>query len=106
MRRGEGILNVLALKATSDPMLMSDSATVMMQVTVTALAGTCSFGSTLPIHPLNGNPLSRAKAHVCREVDRLKLSVPAKMRTVGMTLSATTPPGDTLRSWLKTQMCG
>ena len=95
---------ILALKATSDPILMSESATVTKQVTVTAFDGTDSLILTLPIHSLNGKPSSLAKAHVCRDVERLKLRVPAKMRMVGITFRATTPPSET--AFLKTQMCG
>jgi hypothetical protein len=60
-RRGR---DLLALKAVSEPMLISESATVMRQVTVTAFAGTCNLGSTWPIQLLNGSPLSLAKAQV------------------------------------------
>lgn len=99
-----GLEDILALKATSLPMLIKLKAIVKPHVNVTAFAGTCNCGFTLSNQELNGSPLSLASAHVCRLAERLKLSVPAKMSTVGMTLRTTTPAGDT--AWLKTQMCG
>ena len=74
---------------------MRESAMVVRQMMVTVLEGTSSLRSTWPIQLLKGRPLSRAKAHVWREVEGLKDTVPAKIKMVGMTLRATTPPGDT-----------
>ena len=74
---------------------MRESAMVVRQVMVTALEGTSSLWSTWPIQLLKGRPLSRAKAYVWREVERLKDTVPAKIKMVGMALRATAPPGDT-----------
>lgn len=85
---------IIALNATSEPMLMRESAMVMRQVMVTALEGTSSLRSTWPVQLLKGRPLSRAKAHIWREVERLKDTVPAKIKMVGMMLRATTPPGE------------
>ena len=56
--------DILALKAVSEPMLMSESRIVMAQVTVTAFAGTSNLGFTWLIQSLNGSPLSLAKAQV------------------------------------------
>src|SRR5271154_3135535 len=81
---------MMALNATLDPILIRLSRMVIRQVTPTALAGTCSVGWTYAIHDENGRPLSRAKAHVWREVDRLNDTVPAKMRTSTMIVSALT----------------
>lgn len=74
---------------------MRESAMVVRQVMVTALEGTSSLWSTWPIQLLKGRPLSRARAYVWREVERLKDTVPAKIKIVGMALRATAPPGDT-----------
>lgn len=62
---------MMALKATSEPILIKESAMVKMAVAATALAGTCRRGCTRASQSLRGRPWSRAKAHVWREVDRL-----------------------------------
>jgi hypothetical protein len=48
--RDTKLSEMMALKATSEPMLMSERATVKRDVTVTAFAGTWSLGWTFAIH--------------------------------------------------------
>jgi len=55
---------MIALKAIVEPMLIKLSRMVMAEVTITALAGICVFGLTVPIHLLMGRPPSRAKEKV------------------------------------------
>lgn len=67
--------DMMALKATDDPMLMRDRSSVNVHVSATAFAGICFVGWTAEIQFENGRPLSRAKAKVWRDVDALKLTL-------------------------------
>lgn len=75
-----------------------------MQVTETALAGILNLGLTRAIQREKGNPPSRAKAHVCREVERLYESVPANIRAMTMDERPFKPNVETV--WRKTQIKG
>jgi hypothetical protein len=86
---------MMALKAVEEPMLMSDSRMVKVQVSVMALAGIWSLGCTCPIHFAKGKPLSRANANVCRLVDALKGILHAMARSRMTTVRVLTPPIDT-----------
>src|ERR1700735_1947196 len=86
---------MMALKATAEPMLMRERRQVRMQVSATAFAGMCMVGCTLPIHWAKGKPLSRAKAKVWREVEALKEMFDAMTRIRTMMVRALTPPVET-----------
>lgn len=86
---------MMALKATSEPMLMTDKRAEMRHDKKTALAGICRVGWTWHIQLAKGRPLSRAKANVWRDVDALKETFDAMTRINTMTVSALTPPVDT-----------
>src|SRR5947209_2977558 len=85
----------IALKATLEPILISERRAVMVQVMMMALVGTIRLGSTRDIHLLKGRPWSRAKAQVCREVVKFKEMVEPKMTARGSMVSPITPPGET-----------
>lgn len=53
----------IALKATVEPMLMSERRVVQRNVSSTALSGMFQPGLMWPMKPLNGRPPSRAKDH-------------------------------------------
>jgi hypothetical protein len=55
---------MIALKATFEPMLMSDRRQVMTQVRMIELAGISFVVLTCEIHFEKGRPLSLAKANV------------------------------------------
>src|SRR2546423_840614 len=84
-------IEMTALKAAAEPMLISDRIQVIRHVSVTALAGMCSVGCTRPIQSANGRPRSRAKANVWRDVDALKEMLLAMTSTRSMMVSALTP---------------
>ena len=86
----------MALKATSEPILMTAKSAEMRQDRKTALAGICKVGWTCDIQPAKGRPLSRAKAKVWREVDALKETFDAMTRIRTMIVRALTPPVDTV----------
>lgn len=86
----------MALKATSEPTLMTARSAEMRHDKKTALAGICKLGWTWEIQRAKGRPLSRAKANVCREVDALKETFDAMTRIRTMMVRALTPPVDTV----------
>lgn len=86
----------MALKATSEPILMTAKSAEMRHDKKTALAGICKLGWTWEIQRAKGRPLSRAKANVCREVDALKETFDAITRIRTMMVRALTPPVDTV----------
>ena len=57
----------MALKATDEPRLMSESRTVTRKVIMTELRGMFQPGLTNETKSENGRPLSRAKDHVWRD---------------------------------------
>lgn len=85
----------MALKATSEPILMTARSAEMRHDKKTALAGICKLGWTWEIQREKGRPLSRANANVCREVDALKETFDATTRIRTMMVRALTPPVDT-----------
>lgn len=87
---------MMALKATSEPMLMTDKRAEMRHDKKTALAGICKVGWTWDIQRAKGRPLSRAKAKVWRDVDALKETFDATTRINTMIVRALTPPVDTV----------
>lgn len=87
---------MMALKATSEPMLMTDRRAEIRHDKKTALAGICNVGWTWDIQRANGRPLSRAKANVWRDVDALKETFDAMTRINTMIVMALTPPVDTV----------
>lgn len=89
---------MIALKAVVEPILINDRRAETMQVKPMALTGTASRGWTFDIHPEKGRPSSRANAHVCRDVDMVKDTVPAKVRNIRRKTIAFAPPrGNTFR---------
>jgi hypothetical protein len=82
---------IMALKATLEPMFMSVRRQVQAQVRMIALTSNFFLGLTWDIHLLNGKPLSLAKAQVCREVDMLNVIVPAKTMMRSIMLRALIP---------------
>ena len=60
-------LELMALNAVVEPMLMSDRRQVISHVSSTALRGIFQPGLTCPMKLANGKPPSRAKDHDCRE---------------------------------------
>lgn len=80
--------DIIALKAVSEPMLMSDSRHEMRHDKAMALTGILRRGCTCAIHLANGRPLSRAKANVWREVEALKKML---LKITGMRIMAVRP---------------
>lgn len=60
-------LELMALKATVEPILMSERRQVISHVSRTALRGIFQPGLTCPMKPAKGKPPSRAKDQDCRE---------------------------------------
>ena len=87
---------MMALKATSEPILMTDKRAEIRHDKKTALAGICKVGWTCDIQLAKGRPLSRAKANVWRDVDALNETFDAMTRINTMIVSALTPPVDTV----------
>lgn len=87
---------MMALKATSEPMLMTDRRAEIRHDKKTALAGICNVGWTWDIQRAKGRPLSRAKANVWRDVDALNETFDAMTRINTMIVMALTPPVDTV----------
>ena len=87
------VSDMIAFRATAEPMLTRDSSKLMAQVSRMALTGTRSVGWTFDIQPENGNPLSLAKAKACREVATLKVILDAMASTRTPTVSAVVAPG-------------
>lgn len=79
---------MIALKAVSEPMFISDNRHEMTQDKAMALTGILRRGWTWAIHRANGRPLSRAKANVCREVEALKKML---LKITGMSIIAVRP---------------
>lgn len=87
---------IIALKATSEPILITDNRAEMRHDRKTAWAGICNVGWTWDIQLEKGRPLSRAKANVWRDVDALKETFDAMTRINTMIVNALTPPVDTV----------
>jgi hypothetical protein len=64
---------IMALKAVLEPILIKERRQLMTHDNMIALTGIMRLGSIFEIHFENGRPLSRAKAHVWREVDALNM---------------------------------
>jgi len=96
--------DMIALKATEEPILMSERSMVMKQESATAFAGICFVGCTVEIHFEKGRPLSLANAKVCLDVEALKLMFETMTMRRRRMVRALSPDVET--DWRKTQIKG
>lgn len=96
---------VTFMKATGDPMLMSDKSTAITVVTPTAQTGTVVRGSTLDKVRQKGRPRSRAKDQKTLEVEASMPTVAQPPRII-MILHMTVAPAVELVACWKMYMCG